>query len=96
MAAGIEAAPSAPASGGDPRARPRSRSSRATTSPTSSATSSARSIPTTNEILPGDAGRASDLSVHLRLTPTPYLAFEGKTDYSVTGGRPRARRSGCF
>ncbi len=52
--------------------------------------------PVTNEVIPGEASRASDLSVHLRLTPSPYLSFEGRTDYSVVGGKAKSATIGLL
>ncbi len=52
--------------------------------------------PDTNEVLRGPGSRASDLSVALRLTPSPFFSFEGRTDYSVTGDGPKSATVGLF
>ncbi len=95
MAAGIEAAPSAPASGG---VRELARFSIFQSYDVANKLGDfiGEVDPETNEILPGNTSRASDLSIHLRLTPTPYLAFDGKTDYSVTGGETKSATVGLL
>jgi hypothetical protein len=95
MAAGIEAAPSAPASGG---VRELARFSIFQSYDVANQLGDfiGEVDPDTNEILPGNTSRASDLSIHLRLTPTPYLAFDGKTDYSVTGGGTKSATVGLL
>ena len=52
--------------------------------------------PVTNQPVPGKGSRASDLSAYLRLTPSPFLSFEGRTDYSVTGAGPKSATVGLF
>ncbi|MCC6767391.1 MAG: LPS-assembly protein LptD [Deltaproteobacteria bacterium] len=52
--------------------------------------------PDTGEVLRGKGSRASDLSVYLRLTPSPFLSFEGRTDYSVTGEGTKSATVGLF
>jgi LPS-assembly protein len=52
--------------------------------------------PDTGEVLRGPGSRASDLSVYLRLTPTQFLSFEGRTDYSVTGDGTKSATVGLF
>ena len=48
----------------------------------------------TGKILRNEGDHASDLALHLRLTPAPFLGFEGRTDYSVSGGRPKGATVG--
>ena len=43
-----------------------------------------------------DADRISDLSVYLRLTPSDYFLFEGRTDYSLTGSRAKGATAGLI
>jgi len=45
--------------------------------------------PKTGKVIPRDATRASDVGVALRLSPTSYATFEGRTDYDVTEGRAK-------
>jgi LPS-assembly protein len=45
--------------------------------------------PDTGEVIRDEGDRASDLALHLRLTPAPFLGFEGRTDYGVASGRPK-------
>ncbi|MEB2284983.1 MAG: hypothetical protein B6D46_11865 [Polyangiaceae bacterium UTPRO1] len=52
--------------------------------------------PDTGRIMRGQGNRVSDLSVYLRLTPSPYLSFEGRSDYSVTGGGTKSATVGLF
>jgi LPS-assembly protein len=52
--------------------------------------------PDTGEVLRGPGSRASDLSMYLRLTPTQFLSFEGRTDYSVTGDGTKSATVGLF
>ncbi len=52
--------------------------------------------PVTNEVLRGSGSHISDLSAYLRLTPSPYLSFEGRTDYSVTGEGAKGVTVGVF
>lgn len=52
--------------------------------------------PDTGAVLRGKGSRASDLSVYLRLTPSPFLSFEGRTDYSVTGDGTKSATVGLF
>jgi hypothetical protein len=52
--------------------------------------------PDTGEVLRGPGSRASDLSVYLRLTPTRFVSFEGRTDYSVTGEGTKSATVGLF
>jgi LPS-assembly protein len=52
--------------------------------------------PVTGEVTRDSGSRVSDLSVYLRLTPTPYLSFEGRTDYSATGEGTKAATVGLF
>lgn len=52
--------------------------------------------PDTGAVVPGEGSRASDLSAYLRLTPSPFLSFEGRTDYSVTGGGTKSATVGLF
>ncbi|MCC6847283.1 MAG: LPS-assembly protein LptD [Deltaproteobacteria bacterium] len=51
--------------------------------------------PDTGELL-GKGSRASDLSGYLRLTPSPFLSFEGRADYSVTGDGMKSATVGLF
>jgi hypothetical protein len=52
--------------------------------------------PVTGEVLRESGSRASDLSLYARLTPMPFLSFEGRTDYSVTGGKTKGATVGLF
>lgn len=52
--------------------------------------------PVTNEVLRAKGSRISDLSAYLRLTPSKYLSFEGRTDYSVTGEGAKGVTVGVF
>src|SRR6185436_6349337 len=52
--------------------------------------------PETGEVLRGPGSRTSDLSVYLRLTPTRFVSFEGRTDYSVTGEGTKSATVGLF
>lgn len=52
--------------------------------------------PITNEVLRAKGSRVSDLSAYLRLTPSRYLSFEGRTDYSVTGEGAKGVTVGVF
>jgi len=51
-----------------------------------------REVDDSGEII--DADRASDLSMHVRLTPGDFLRFEGRTDYSLTGNRAKGATAG--
>jgi hypothetical protein len=48
--------------------------------------------PETGEVLRGRGQRASDLALYLRLTPSGYFTFEGRTDFDV--GDARAKGAG--
>lgn len=52
--------------------------------------------PVTNEVLRDPGSRISDVSAYLRLTPSEYLSFEGRTDYSVTGDGAKGVTVGVF
>jgi LPS-assembly protein len=45
--------------------------------------------PNTGQIIPRDATRASDLGLALRLNPTSYVSFDGRTDFDVNQGRTK-------
>ncbi len=45
--------------------------------------------PRTGKVIPRGATRASDLGVYLRVMPTSYVSFEGRTDYDVNQGRTK-------
>ncbi len=52
--------------------------------------------PVTGQVEPGKESHASDLSMHLRLTPYPYVSLDGRTDYSVTGGGAKSASVSLF
>ncbi len=45
--------------------------------------------PQTGKVIPRGATRASDVGLAVRLTPTSYATFEGRTDYDLTEGRAK-------
>ncbi len=45
--------------------------------------------PKTGKVIPRGATRASDVGVALRLSPTSYATFEGRTDYDLNEGRAK-------
>ena len=49
----------------------------------------------TGEVL-AEGDRISDLSVHLRLTPSDFLRFEGRTDYSLLGNGAKGATAGLI
>jgi hypothetical protein len=95
VAAGLEAAPKAPASGAF-RELARFSVFQSYDFANKSGDFIDKVDPVTNEVIQESGSRASDLSAFLRLAPSPFLSFEGRTDHSVTGGGTKGATVGLF
>ena len=95
VAAGLEAPPRAPASGGI-RELARFSLFQSYDFANKSGDFIDEVDPVTGAVVPDNVSRASDLSGYLRLTPNQFLSLEGRTDYSVTGDGIKSATVGLF